>query len=163
VRAARAGCAPGPRGSHVAGIAALAARERAFAELGPDPASLARSPAGLAAWTLVTAAADGDLLGATIDLGVRPWVVGLVAFWRRGTRLRAVAAVADGRIVGATVPDATTAHPSHSAGIVAASVGHAPRDAGSDAALAWGLATALGLPVEVDRTASGRREPRAEA
>lgn len=155
VRAARIGAMPRPRGRRAAGIDALASRERAVAEVGAGGAPLVPGPAGLASFALASATDDDDLLGETLELGVRPWVVGLVAFWSRGTRLRAVAALADGRVVGATVPDLRTVdHPTHSAGIVAASVGRSPRDAGADAPLAWGLVHALDPSTEVDRAGS---------
>jgi hypothetical protein len=155
VRAARIGAMPRPRGRRPAGIDALASRDRAHAELGGSGPEVVPGHAGLASFALADASREDDLLGETLELGVRPWVVGLVAFWTRGTRLRTVAALADGRVVGATVPDLRSVdHPTHSAGIVAASIGRSPRDAGSDAPLAWGLVHALEPTAEVDHAGS---------
>lgn len=148
---ARLAVLPRDRGRRRAGIDALAGTERARAELGLRPRPLDGDADGLASWAIAAAPRAEGLLAASLDLTARPWVMGLVASWLTGERLRAVAALVDGRVVGVSVPDLRPGGPEPEvAGIHAASVGRAPRDVGADAALALTLRRALGLRVPVE-------------
>lgn len=137
-----------------AGIDAVAELGRAAVELTGVERMADQPPTDaplVTGWELLTVGSPEDLVGATTVVPARPWFLALIAFadepdgetvWRRVT-----AAIADGRFVSARLrlgPDG------EDGAILDARVTSELVDLGADAALGWGLASALSAAVRTD-------------